>query len=62
MTGHGTPEDRFWARQRGAAETIGVGRRLIAQVSLSSGHVSILALVANSAKQGAAMKVNKKDQ
>ncbi|KFY18931.1 hypothetical protein V493_08249 [Pseudogymnoascus sp. VKM F-4281 (FW-2241)] len=42
LTGHGAPEDRFWERQRGPAETIVVGRRLIAE--------------------GAAMKVNKKDQ
>ncbi|KFZ06184.1 hypothetical protein V501_07650 [Pseudogymnoascus sp. VKM F-4519 (FW-2642)] len=31
LTGQGTAEDRFWARQRGPAETIGVGRRLIAE-------------------------------
>ncbi|ELR09701.1 hypothetical protein VC83_06251 [Pseudogymnoascus destructans] len=43
LTGQGTPEDRFWARQRGPAETIGVGKRLIAQ-------------------QGAALKVDKKNQ
>ncbi|ELQ37669.1 hypothetical protein OOU_Y34scaffold00584g2 [Pyricularia oryzae Y34] len=30
--GHGSPEESFWLRQRGAGETIEVGRRLISEV------------------------------
>lgn len=33
MPGHGSPEERFWNRQRGPGETIAVGRSLIAKTS-----------------------------
>ncbi|KAL8407920.1 hypothetical protein RB594_006649 [Gaeumannomyces avenae] len=33
--GHGSPEEGFWLRQRGASETIEVGRRLMSEASLS---------------------------
>jgi hypothetical protein len=29
---HGTPEERFWMRQRGVTDTITIGRRYIAKV------------------------------
>jgi anoctamin-10 len=32
LKGHGTPEERFWQRQQGQAETISVGRGYIAKV------------------------------
>lgn len=32
LTGHGTPEERFWQRQRGQAETIAIGKSYIAKV------------------------------
>lgn len=32
LTGHGSPGERFWKRQQGAAESISVGRRWIAKV------------------------------
>lgn len=32
LRGHGTPEERFWQRQRGQAETIQIGKALIAKV------------------------------
>lgn len=32
LKGHGTPEERFWQRQRGQAETIAIGRSFIAKV------------------------------
>lgn len=31
--GHGTPEERFWNRQQGQAETIAIGKEYIAKVS-----------------------------
>jgi len=33
--GHGTPEERFWHRQVGQAETIAIGRGYIAKVCAS---------------------------
>lgn len=35
LQGHGTPEERFWQRQRGMAETISFGRQLIAKAAPS---------------------------
>jgi hypothetical protein len=32
LRGHGTPEERFWQRQQGQAETILIGKRYIEQV------------------------------
>jgi hypothetical protein len=32
LRGHGTPEERFWQRQRGQAETIAIGRGYISKV------------------------------
>ena len=32
LKGYGTPEERFWQRQQGQAETISVGRGYIAKV------------------------------
>lgn len=32
LAGHGTPEERFWQRQQGQAETIAMGRSYIAKV------------------------------
>lgn len=37
LKGHGTPEERFWQRQQGQAETIAVGKNYIAKVCTSSG-------------------------
>lgn len=34
LSGHGTPEERFWQRQRGQAETIAIGKSYIAKASL----------------------------
>ncbi|KAF7562489.1 hypothetical protein G7046_g1630 [Stylonectria norvegica] len=34
LHGHGTPEDRFWKRQRGMQDTIQIGRKLIEQQPL----------------------------
>lgn len=34
LRGHGTPEERFWLRQRGQEETIAVGRQYIEKVNL----------------------------
>ncbi|KAL1846692.1 hypothetical protein VTK73DRAFT_221 [Phialemonium thermophilum] len=31
--GHGSPEERFWERQRGAADTIEIGRQLISELA-----------------------------
>ncbi|RFU33654.1 hypothetical protein B7463_g2703, partial [Scytalidium lignicola] len=36
LDGHGSPEERFWNRQRGAAETITVGRGFIAKANALS--------------------------
>lgn len=36
LTGHGTPTERFWARQQGQAETISVGRNYIAKAAPSA--------------------------
>ncbi|KAH8802805.1 plasma membrane stress response protein-like protein [Xylogone sp. PMI_703] len=36
MPGHGSPEERFWNRQRGAGETIAIGKSLMAKVRNSS--------------------------
>ncbi|KAJ9148907.1 Plasma membrane channel protein [Pleurostoma richardsiae] len=36
IKGHGTPEETFWQRQRGAAETIQIGRKMISEVSSSN--------------------------
>ena len=36
LNGHGTPEERFWLRQHGQAETIAVGKEYIAKVFLPS--------------------------
>lgn len=36
ITGQGTPEQLFWQRQRGAAETIQIGRGLIAETSATN--------------------------
>ncbi|EHK97449.1 hypothetical protein M7I_6786 [Glarea lozoyensis 74030] len=33
LQGHGTPEERFWGRQRGVDETLTVGRRYIQQAA-----------------------------
>jgi hypothetical protein len=33
LRGHGTPEERFWARQRGQAETIAIGRQYISKAA-----------------------------
>ncbi|KAF8851480.1 plasma membrane stress response protein-like protein [Acephala macrosclerotiorum] len=33
LKGHGTPEERFWQRQRGQAETITIGRGFIARAA-----------------------------
>jgi hypothetical protein len=33
LKGHGTPEERFWQRQQGPAETIAIGKEYIAKVS-----------------------------
>jgi hypothetical protein len=33
LKGHGTPEERFWQRQQGLAETIAIGKEYIAKVS-----------------------------
>jgi anoctamin-10 len=33
LKGHGTPEERFWMRQQGQAETIAVGKRYIEQAA-----------------------------
>lgn len=35
QAGHGTPEERFWQRQQGQAETIAIGRGYIAKVCSS---------------------------
>jgi anoctamin-10 len=32
LHGHGTPEERFWLRQQGKAETITVGKNYISKV------------------------------
>jgi anoctamin-10 len=32
LAGHGTPEERFWQRQKSQAETIAIGRSYIAKV------------------------------
>jgi anoctamin-10 len=32
--GHGTPEERFWQRQLGKAETIAIGKSYISKVCL----------------------------
>jgi hypothetical protein len=32
LKGHGTPEERFWHRQQGQAETIAMGKSYIAKV------------------------------
>jgi hypothetical protein len=32
LKGHGTPEERFWHRQQGQAETIAIGKGYIAKV------------------------------
>jgi anoctamin-10 len=32
LRGHGTPEERFWRRQQGQAETIAVGKSYISKV------------------------------
>jgi hypothetical protein len=32
LKGHGTPEERFWQRQQGQAETIAMGKSYIAKV------------------------------
>lgn len=32
LKGHGTPEERFWQRQQGQAETIAMGKNYIAKV------------------------------
>lgn len=36
LHGHGTPEERFWQRQQGQAETILIGKGYISKVSLRS--------------------------
>lgn len=36
ITGQGTPEQMFWQRQRGAAETIQIGRAFIAETSATN--------------------------
>jgi anoctamin-10 len=33
LHGDGTPEERFWARQRGQAETIAIGRQYISKAA-----------------------------
>jgi hypothetical protein len=33
LKGHGTPEERFWQRQQGQAETIAIGKAYIAKVN-----------------------------
>jgi anoctamin-10 len=33
LNGNGTPEERFWQRQQGPAETIAIGKGYIAKVS-----------------------------
>lgn len=33
LKGHGTPEERFWLRQRGQAETISIGKSYIAKAA-----------------------------
>jgi anoctamin-10 len=35
LKGHGTPEERFWQRQQGQAETIAIGKNYIAKVCTS---------------------------
>jgi anoctamin-10 len=37
LRGHGTPEERFWQRQRAMVESIAVGRRYIARAAPSEG-------------------------
>lgn len=32
LTGHGTPQEKFWLRQRGQEETIAVGKNYIEKV------------------------------
>lgn len=32
LSGRGTPEEKFWGRQRGQVETIAIGRSFIAKV------------------------------
>lgn len=39
LSGHGTPEERFWQRQQGKDETIAIGRKYIQKVcTLTSLH------------------------
>jgi len=37
LKGHGTPEERFWQRQQGQAETIAIGKNYIDKVCASFG-------------------------
>ena len=47
LRGHGTQGERFWRRQQGKAETIEVGRRLIAKVTVSRSLFSYEMLIEN---------------
>lgn len=54
LKGHGTPEERFWQRQRGQAETIAIGKAYIAKVrprsTVKSGSAREETLDANQAR------------
>ncbi|KAL5331645.1 hypothetical protein ACEPPN_001180 [Leptodophora sp. 'Broadleaf-Isolate-01'] len=40
LSGHGTPEERFWGRQRGQVETIAIGKSFIAKAAPQEGKES----------------------
>jgi hypothetical protein len=43
LRGHGTPEERFWQRQQGQAETIAIGKKYIEKVCTVTPSQRILA-------------------